>query len=91
MSTQTSTPPYTLAQARAAIIRLWPGRDALAPVWVAYHEACALLFAEAALSDPDHPREAAYLANVERRSAQVLADRIAAGDTTSPWDLDGVW
>lgn len=68
--------PVSLAQARDAADRLWPGRDAKPAAWLVFHRERAELFTRAAQSDPGHRHEAAFLASVEREEADAVAARI---------------
>jgi hypothetical protein len=74
--------PVSLAQARDAADRLWPGRDAKPSVWVAFHRQRAELFALAARTDPGHRHEAAYLASIEREEADRIDESMRAGSRT---------
>jgi len=68
----------TLTAARELLHREWPGRDAPVSVWLAHHQRAAALFAHVAEIDSDHHYEALVLAQQERETAQVLAERMAA-------------
>ena len=62
----------TLRQAHESLTRLWPGRDASAAAWVAYHERAARLYEQVARVDADHHHEALYWAGYERDVAEAL-------------------
>lgn len=73
-----TTQPRSLAEADDMAARLWPGRNAPASTWLAYHQGRAALFAHAADVDADHHHEALFLASEERELARGYLARLAA-------------
>jgi hypothetical protein len=74
--TVTAGRPRTLMQAHENLVRIRPGREASLPVWFAYYQRSAALYAEIAQIDSGHDGEALYWAQRERRRAEEIAAQL---------------
>lgn len=66
-------PPRTLMEAHEELVRIRPCRKDSLPVWLAYYQRSAALYAEIAQIDPGHDGEAMYWARRERCRAEEIA------------------
>jgi hypothetical protein len=68
--------PATLYDAREALQRQRPARDADPLVWVAFHRHSADVYAQTAKVDVRHQHEATQFAGIEIRRAREIEHRI---------------